>query len=354
MALWVDKHRPKQLKELSYHREQADQLQSLVSAGDFPHLLFYGPSGAGKKTRVSCLLRELYGAGVEHLRLETKQFETPSGKKLELQAVSSNFHIELCPGDAGFYDRVVVQDVVKQMAQTQQINSAAQRNFKVVVLLEVDRLSRDAQHALRRTMEKYTATCRLILVCQSISKVIDPLRSRCMSIRVPAPSTAQTVELLYECAKNERVDLPQRLATTISLKSAGNTRRSLLMLETCKVQNYPLKDDQPIPEPEWELYLKETAQQILKEQSPECLFKVRDRLYECISRCIPPNIIFVHLTLELIKACNTPLRCKVVALAAEYEHRLTRGNKAIFHLEAFVAAFMCDYKDSLEQCAMEH
>lgn len=61
------------------------------------------------------------------------------------------------------------------------------RTFKVVVLMEVDRLSRQAQAALRRTMEKYAATCRLILCCNSSSKVIEPVRSRCLGIRVAAP-----------------------------------------------------------------------------------------------------------------------------------------------------------------------
>ena len=68
MSLWVDKHRPRQLSKLDYHQEQAEHLELLVKGGDFPHLLVYGPPGAGKKTRVMCLLRELYGAGVERLR----------------------------------------------------------------------------------------------------------------------------------------------------------------------------------------------------------------------------------------------------------------------------------------------
>lgn len=63
--------------------------------------------------------------------------------------------------------------------------------------MEVDRLSKNAQHALRRTMEKYTATCRLVLCCNNPSKVIDPLRSRCLGIRVGAPTTDEVRASLH-------------------------------------------------------------------------------------------------------------------------------------------------------------
>jgi replication factor C subunit 3/5 len=70
---------------------------SQVNAGDFPHLLVYGPSGAGKKTRIICVLRELYGAGVEKLKVEHQTFTTPSNKKIEVTSIASNYHIELNP-----------------------------------------------------------------------------------------------------------------------------------------------------------------------------------------------------------------------------------------------------------------
>lgn len=102
-----------------------------VQHGDFPHLLVYGPSGAGKKTRIMCLLRELYGAGVEKLRIEHHTVvvselkakdsissshvwsppprlqshvvaflfpftpQAPSKKKIEINTIASNYHLEV-------------------------------------------------------------------------------------------------------------------------------------------------------------------------------------------------------------------------------------------------------------------
>lgn len=195
--LWVDKHRPSKLEDLTYHDEISDRLQSLAAhPAAMPHLFFYGPSGAGKKTRITALLRALYGPGAERLKLDKRTFTTPTKKTLEVNMVTSSYHIELSPGDAGLNDRFVVQDVIKEIASNRNIASAiaggekktSAVEFKTVVLLEVDRLSRQAQAALRRTMEKYASTCRLILCCNSQSKVIEPVRSRCLGIRVAAPT----------------------------------------------------------------------------------------------------------------------------------------------------------------------
>lgn len=196
MSLWVDKHRPRELAKLDYHKHQAGQLRNLAAQGDFPHLMFYGPSGAGKKTRIMCLLRELYGIGAERLRNETMTFTTPSNRKIEIMTVGSNYHLEVNPSDAGIYDRVVVVDLIKHVAQTHQLDQTGQREFKVIVLSEVDGLTKDAQHALRRTMEKYMATCRIILCVNSTSRVIPAIRSRCFGIRVSAPTIDEIVAIL--------------------------------------------------------------------------------------------------------------------------------------------------------------
>ncbi|VDK86064.1 unnamed protein product [Onchocerca ochengi] len=354
MALWVDKYRPRELSALTYHVKQAKDLTEIVKTGDFPHLLVYGPSGAGKMTRIFCILRELYGSGVEKLRMDARSFQAPSGKKLEIQTFSSNYHVQLSPGEVGIYDRVVVQEIIKQMAQMHQIDATTQRNFKVVVLMEADQLTRDAQNALRRTMEKYTQTCRLILCCDSISKIIDPLRSRCLAVRVAAPSNDDIAKAVRFVCKQENVSIPESIVAAVVQKSNGNMRRALLMVEAAKVQNYPFKENQEIPDPEWEVYLRETAKMMIQQQSSENLLRVRNRFYECIGHCIPPNIIFMKLLQDLLKSCDDKIKPEVVAAAAEYEHRLTRGSKAIFHLEGFAASFMEIYHRHQNANTMEH
>jgi len=348
MSLWVDKHRPKRLSKLDYHQEQAEHLGKLVTGGDFPHLLVYGPPGAGKKTRVMCLLREMYGAGVERLRLEHQTFTTPSKKKIEITTIASNYHIEVNPSDCGIYDRVVIQELIKTVASAHQLNTEGQREFKVVVLTEVDRLTKDAQHALRRTMEKHMATCRVILVTNSTSKVIPAIRSRCLAVRVPAPSHQDIATVITSVAKKEGCSLPPQLASRIAEKSGRNLRRAILMVEACKVAQYPFSATQPIQELDWEVYLKETASQIVQEQSPRKLAEVRTRLYELIAHCIPPEVIFVGIQKELVKVCDGELKTELCQTAAFYEHRLQKGNKAIYHLEAFVAKFMSIYMKFME------
>jgi len=349
MSLWIDKHRPTNLSKLTYHIDQAENLKKLVVGGDFPHLLVYGPPGAGKKTRISCILRELYGAGVEKLKLEQQQFITPSKRKVELSTLGSNYHIEVNPSDAGIHDRVVIQELIKASAQVHQLDSSSTKSFKVVVLMEVDKLTKDAQHALRRTMEKYVSTCRLILCCNSTSKVIPAIRSRCLGIRVPAPSEDDIVQSLNTVCKKEGINLPAELASSIAKKCNGNMRRALLMCETCRVQQYPFMPDQNIPEPDWEVFLRQTASAIIEQQNPKRLLEVRGRLYELMTHCIPPEVIMKGLLSELVKNCDGTLKSEVVQLAAHYEHQLQQGTKFIYHIEAFVAKFMSIYKRFLDE-----
>lgn len=320
----------------------------MVSAGDFPHTLVHGPSGAGKKTRVMALLHELHGPGVERLRVEQRTFKFGSSQPIELSIVSSQHHIELNPSDAGIRDREVVQELIKEIAQSAPVvaggGEAGAPTFKVVVLNEVERLSKPAQHALRRTMEKYVGTCRLLLCCTNPSKVIAPIRSRCICLRVAAPTHEEVCSVLTAVAHKEGVKLPPQLAQRISESSERNLRRALLTLEACKVQHYPLHEAQPVQLPDWQLFISAIADEILQEQSPKQLLKVRGKLYELLSSCIPADLIMETLVRALMAKIPQPVQHEALHHAALFDHRMQSGSKPIFHLEAFVARFMSIYK----------
>ena len=144
MSLWVDSHRPSTLTKLTLHESITNKLRALAKSEELPHLLFYGPSGAGKKTRVMALLKEVYGSGVERIKLEHRTFKTASNKVVEISTIGSNFHIECNPSDAGINDRFVIQEVIKEIAShgTLQTSSSGLKSFKVVILTEADRLSK--------------------------------------------------------------------------------------------------------------------------------------------------------------------------------------------------------------------
>lgn len=250
-------------------------------------------------------------------------------------------------------DRDVAQEVIKEIAQSHAPSTAAGGLFKVIVLNEVDKMSRDAQAALRRTMEKYTTACRFILVCNNACKVIEPVRSRCVALRVPAPTSSDMKKVMAQVCSKERVALPDGLGDKVAATANRNMRRALLMLEACKVKQCPMVDNQEVEVPDWEKFISVICNSILEEQTPQRLLVIRGQIYELLSAVIPPEMIMQRLTVELLKKLDDSLKPQVLLHAAYYEHRLQMGTKPIFHIEAFIAKVMACYKKwSLEWAEM--
>ncbi|OCH94388.1 P-loop containing nucleoside triphosphate hydrolase protein [Obba rivulosa] len=344
MSLWVDKHRPRTLDELHYHHGLSARLRALAASGDFPHMLFYGPSGAGKKTRIACTLRELFGKGVEKLKIDQRVFMTPSKRKLDVNVVQSNFHIEITPSEVGNYDRVVIQELLKEIAQTQQVDLNAKQRFKVVIINEADSLTRDAQAALRRTMEKYMSNMRIILCANSTSRLIAPIRSRCLLMRVAAPSPQEMEKVLQHVATREKFHLPDEAAHAIVTDSGGNMRKAVLVFEALKMQSTDLTGSLAIAKPDWETYCAKVAELILGEQSPARVMEVRAKLYELLSHCIPASVVLKTIAECVVERVDESLKADIMHWAAIYETRMRVGSKKIFHLEAWVVKVMSLYK----------
>lgn len=231
------------------------------------------------------------------------------------------------------------------------------------MLHDVDRLSREAQQSLRRTMEKYSSACRLVMTAASASRVMAPLRSRCMCVRVPAPTDEQCAAVVREVARREGVAVPPELAARVAMSSDRNLRRALLAAEVCRAQaagggggtaasggGLPtsLPADCPVHQADWQLYCREIAGDIVAEQSPKRLYLVRGKMYELLANCVPADLVLKTVAAELLRRCDDDLKGQCADLAATYEHRMAQGGgKAIFHLEAFVAKFMSIFKQYL-------
>ncbi|KAF4700443.1 Subunit of heteropentameric Replication factor C (RF-C) [Perkinsus olseni] len=111
MSFLVDTERPQKLDELTFHPSLTRTLKKLAASKDCPHLLFYGPSGGGKMTRIRCLLEGMFGPGAEKTSTSFRQFKATTSTTVDIQVVVSAFHVEVTPSDVGIRDAAVIQQV---------------------------------------------------------------------------------------------------------------------------------------------------------------------------------------------------------------------------------------------------
>jgi len=200
--IWIEKYRPKKLDDVVGQIEVVKRLKSYIQARNLPHLLFSGPPGVGKTACAICVARELFGEGW-----------------------ANNF-TELNASDERGID--VVRTKIKNFARTSPLGEA---EFKIIFLDEADALTSDAQSALRRTMEKYTSSCRFIMSCNYSSKIIEPIQSRCAVYRFKPISSATVEERIKHIAKIEGVTLTDDGLEAIRYVAAGDMRRAINALQ---------------------------------------------------------------------------------------------------------------------------
>lgn len=212
---------------------------------------------------------------------------------------------------------------------------------------EADALSRDAQQALRRTMEKYMGNLRLFLVCNALGRIMEPLQSRCVLVRVAAPDDETARTLLTRVAAQEHLSLPSGLIDRVLQAANGNLRKALLSLDALAAkcgEGGRLDEHAVLALSDWEALIDQVVDGIVSEQNAARLLVVRGKLYELLTHCIPPTLILRRLALGLADRVEPALKTQVLVAAAQYDHRMGQGAKPIFHLEAFVAKFMSLYK----------
>ena len=230
----IDKYTPKNIDEIFFHKELYELLQLISTDEAIPHIIFYGAEGSGKKTLIKIFLEMLFDASVHDLS-DVPYSVTGSGNKVVDEMIKqSNYHIELEPNGNNF-DRYLIHDVVKKYAKRASLNVfKTNRKFKIVLINNIDNLSSSAQFSLRRTMEDNSDNCRFILWCNSISKVINPLRSRCKCLKVSSPQNIDMMEYILTISQRENIDMTLDKMCYILNESDGNIKRVLWLLQIYK------------------------------------------------------------------------------------------------------------------------
>ncbi|KAG6548245.1 hypothetical protein Mapa_010296 [Marchantia paleacea] len=351
--LWADKHRPTSLSAFLCHTQQALYLKQLISQGNCPHLLLQGPPGAGKKALVVAMLHEIFGemrAISDNRPFPVQGAPTP---KINVPINTSKYHVDINMSSVGSYDKDVLPTIIKELNLSTErvlnspVVSQTEFGYKVLVIHNAEKLSSDAQLILRRLMDRYGDTCKLILCCNLRDSLDEGLRSRCQVIDVEAPIYEEITEVLNNIAKKEDINLPRVLATRIAYHCKQNLRQAIISLEACKAYQYPFTNDQPVQIGYWEEDIVQIAADMVHEPTPKKLFDTRAKMQSLILDCVPPVLILQKLLEELLLRIDMQLKKLICQWASFYETRMSSGPNAIYQLEAFLAKFMSIYKSHL-------
>jgi len=203
-SLWTEKYRPTNFSAIKGQKGILDKIQAFVEQKNMPHLLFVGPAGVGKTTTALVIAKQLFG---EHWR--------------------SNV-LELNASDERGID--VVRVKVKDFARTRTMGDFP---FKIIYLDESDALTREAQQALRRTMENYSQTCRFILSANWSSKIIDPIQSRCAVFKFKPLPQDQIIGIAKHICAEEGLTVGEGVLDALFEVSQGDVRRLENVLQSC-------------------------------------------------------------------------------------------------------------------------
>jgi len=179
-VIWTEKYRPKTFDEIIGHEPIKSNLKHLVESNNLPHLILYGAKNTGKRSMVLALARALYGeTWANNLVIFDASNFFDGGKKYLVS--DPRFARLLGTDDPKKINKSVIS-VFKHVVNEYAGMAALDSDFRIVLIDSAEALSRDAQHALRRIMEKHARTCRFVLSTTHLSGLIPPLRSRGLNL----------------------------------------------------------------------------------------------------------------------------------------------------------------------------
>jgi replication factor C subunit 2/4 len=235
--LWVEKYRPKKVSEIVQQNEIKLLLEQAIKKKNLTHMLFFGPPGTGKTSTALALAKQLYY--LPRKKGEDKWVHYERNDKLFKERV-----IELNASDESGIK--VVRDKIKNFANSA-INTIEDNNniptFKIIILDEADAMTNDSQFALRRIIELYTHSTRFILICNYVTKIIEPLTSRCAKFRFQTISTVSINEIINNISTKENIIINNNVIETLFKITKGDLRKVINLLQRASYINKNIDTD---------------------------------------------------------------------------------------------------------------
>lgn len=309
--IWTEKYRPSRFEDIVGQEDIIKRVKSLTDSLNIPHLLFAGPAGTGKSTLALIVVKELFK-------------DTWKENYLELNASD----------ERGIN---VVREKVKNFARTKSLGNVP---FKIIFLDEADALTPEAQQALRRTMENYSATCRFILSCNYSSKVIDPIQSRCALFRFKLLEKRAIEKVIQKIVLNENLTITPEATEMIHEGSEGDCRRCINILQSTSAVSPAITT--------------ELVSTILSDAKPKDIKivldyavsgdfqKAREKLFDIMLReSISGQDVVKAIQKEIWNLSVEPeIKVRLTEKTGEAEFRIVEGSDPFIQLQALLASFV--------------
>jgi replication factor C subunit 3/5 len=321
---------------LSEITKTVNNLESgVLRFSNFQHLILYGPTGSSKEYLLDKILEKIYGKNSIELKDVEYVISSYSNTKTKIMIKQSKYHIIIEPNTNGF-DKYLIQEIIQDYAKSELLNIMKYRRlFKVVVINKIDNLSYYAQASLRRTMEKYSNTCKFILISDQLSKIIEPIRSRCLMIRVPLPNKYDILQSLLHIINKENIKIPYKKLYEIVSKSDNKLNYAIWLLD---MYNYNIEYDN-----DWELIINNIIMLVLSANVNKIhtiIKKFREYFYTLFITNIPTQLIIKKIMIGLINNIDNintlKLRHHIIDITSIFEQRISQGTRHIIHMEAYI------------------